>query len=185
MDFVALEQKIEKAARSAFIEMFDKHKSEGVYCFALYSDDGAMTVCPSTNTTDFLDNLSEKEKEELAYYKFEPAEWKYEMIGADKAFNEICKDLRTELEKNDFENEYENNETFSVFQNQLYEVCFGVLKKLKGEKFFKKIAGKDIFLIFSVSEYEFESDYLKNMISELNNDAYKTEYLNWMKTWAG
>lgn len=36
---------------------------------------------------------------DITYYKFEPAEWKYEMQGADQEFNEISNLLREELDK--------------------------------------------------------------------------------------
>ena len=184
MNFVELENKIEKATKKAFIEMYEKHKDEEIYCFSIYSDEGAMTVCPSTNTLDFLDKLDEEEKEQLAYYKFEPAEWKYEMMGADEDFNEICKDLRNELENNEYlDNEEYNEKWFLKFQKALYQTCINILKKLKDENFFKKITGKDIFLIFSVSEYEFEKEEVEIMVSNLNNKGYRTEYLEWMKTW--
>lgn len=179
MNFEKLEQKIEKATKQAFIEMFEKHQVEEIYAFALYSDGGGMTVCPSTNTMDFLNQLSEEEKKELTYYKFEPAEWKYEMKGADKAFDEICEELRTEREKNDFENE----SLFVNFRNRLFQTCINALKKLKQEDFFKNIIGKDVFLLFSVSDYEFESKELENIIITLNDNGYKEEYLEWMKTW--
>lgn len=183
MNFNELEQKIEIATKKAFIEIFNEHKNEEIYSFALYSDGGAMTVCPSANTIDFLKNLNEEEKEELTYYKFEPAEWKYEMSGAVEEFDDICKELRTELEKNDYENEYEVEDTFVVFRNRLFKLCIKVLKKLKQEGFFKNIVGKEIFLIFTVSDFEFDNDELENIIIELNDNNYKEEYLKWMKTW--
>ncbi|MHA7059517.1 DUF4303 domain-containing protein [Aquimarina sp. M1] len=183
MDFKELEQQIENATKKAFVEMFNQHQDEEIYCFSLYSDEGAMTVCPSTNTIDFLENLGEEEKEELTYYKFEPAEWKYEMAGANDEFNEICKRLRTELDKNDFDNAYEDEKVFIDFRNRLFAICISVLKKLKREAFFKNIIGNDIFLIFSVSEFEFDNNELENMIVELNDNEYKDEYLEWMKTW--
>ncbi|WP_255763293.1 DUF4303 domain-containing protein [Fulvivirga maritima] len=105
MNFEELERKIEAATKKAFIEIYDQHQDEGIYGFALYSDGGAMTVCPSANTQDFLEDLDDEEKEDLAFYKFEPAEWKYEMVGADEAFNDISKELRTELGENWFEDE--------------------------------------------------------------------------------
>jgi len=185
MNFIELERKIEKATKKAFIEMFDKHKGGGIYGFSLYSDEGAMTVCPSTNTIDFLNKLDDEEKKELTYYKFEPAEWKYEMIGADEDFNEICKDLRIELEKNEYlDNDEYNEEWFLKFQKYLYQICINILKKLKDENFFRKITGKDIFLIFSVSEFEFESKKIESMITDLNDNEYRYEYLEWMKTWS-
>ncbi len=182
-DFEVLKPRIEAATKAAFTEMFQQHGAEEIYAFALYSDEGAMTVCPATNTVAFLNGLSAEEKKELPYYKFEPAEWKYEMVGADAAFNEISKLLDTELSKNNFQNEYEEEAVFKAFQDQLYSVCVAVLTKLKSEDFFKKIVGRDLFLLFWVSEYEFEKEELIRMVTALNNDAYKEEYLAWMKTW--
>ena len=181
MNFDILKQNIEDATKKAFIVIFKKYGSEEIYGFALYSDEGAMTVCPSTNT---LKHLTTVDQDDLTYYKFEPAEWEYEMEGADEEFNEICKQLREEKEKNEFlENDEYNEEWFLNFQSELYETCISVLEKLKKENFFKDIIGKDIFLTFTVSDFEFEKKDLKNIIERLNDNEYKTEYLNWMKTW--
>jgi len=130
-----------------------------------------------------LEDLGEEEKKELKYYKFEPAEWKFEMAGAIEEFNDISRELSTELRKNNYENEYEDEETFVAFRNRLFKLCINVLKKLKNEDFFKNIVGKDIFLTFTVSDFEFDNDELENIIIELNDNDYKEEYLNWMKTW--
>ena len=105
MNFKKLEQKIENATKEAFIEMYNKHKNEEIYGFALYSDAGAMTVCPATNTIEFLNSLDNEEKEEINYYKFETVEWKYEGDGADEKFNDICTELSAELEKNKYQDE--------------------------------------------------------------------------------
>lgn len=130
-----------------------------------------------------MEDLGEEEKKELKYYKFEPAEWKFEMAGAIEEFNDISRELSTELRKNNYENEYEDEETFVAFRNRLFKLCINVLKKLKNEDFFKNIVGKDIFLTFTVSDFEFDNDELENIIIELNDNDYKEEYLNWMKTW--
>ena len=87
MNFTELKEQIKFATKQAFIEMCEKHKDERIYPFALYSDEGAMTVCPSTNTLDYLE--TQENDEDFKYYKFEPAEWKYEMVGADKLFDKI------------------------------------------------------------------------------------------------
>ena len=184
MDFEALAQKIESATRAAFKEMFQQHGAEDIYAFALYSDEGAMTVCPSTNTVAFLNGLTAEEKEELPYYKFEPAEWAYEMQGADAAFNEISHTLSTELAKNDFQNEYEEEAVFEAFRQGLFDCCIAVLEKLKAEGFFNRLAGKEIFLLFTASEYEFPKSELTDIVKRLNNDTYAQEYFAWMKTWS-
>ncbi|MDW9382649.1 DUF4303 domain-containing protein [Chryseobacterium sp. JV558] len=175
MDFEILKQQIEDAARKAFLEVYEKHGSEEIYSFALYSDEGAMTVCPATNTMKVLKAADE---DDALYYKYEPAEWTYEMKGADEEFNEICTQLRAELDKHD-----DDDQWFEGFQTKLYSTCIEVLEKLKNENFFTKITGKDIFLIFTVSDYEFESEELKDLIVRLNDNEYKSEYLNWMATW--
>lgn len=175
MNFDFLKQQIETATRNAFLEMYEKHGAENIYSFALYSDEGAMTVCPSSNTEKTLQNI---DQDDAVYYKYEPAEWTYEMEGADDEFNAICTQLREELDKND-----DNDEWFNEFQAKLYSTCIEVLEKLKNENFFKNIIGKDIFLIFTVSDYEFEKQNLKDIIIRLNDNEYKGEYLEWMETW--
>lgn len=50
MDFEILREEIEKITKKAFIEMFENYGTDEIYGFCLYSDEGAMTVCPSTNT---------------------------------------------------------------------------------------------------------------------------------------
>ena len=174
MDFEILKQQIEAAAKKAFLEMYEKHGAEQIYSFALYSDEGAMTVCPATNTLQMLD----EDHDDLLYYKYEPAEWAYEMKGATDDFDEICSRLRIELDQNS-----ENHEWFEDFQTRLYAVCIEVLEKLKNEDFFRQITGRDIFLIFTVSDYEFEKKDLKDSIIRLNDNEYKREYLEWMETW--
>ncbi|MDR6465921.1 DUF4303 domain-containing protein [Chryseobacterium sediminis] len=175
MDFEILKQQIEDAAKKAFLEVYEKHGAEGIYSFALYSDEGAMTVCPAANTMKVLETADE---EDALYYKYEPAEWTYEMEGADEEFNEICTQLRAELDQ------YEDDDQwFEGFQAKLYSTCIEVLEKLKNENFFTKITGKDIFLIFTVSDYEFEMEELKDLVVRLNDNEYRSEYLNWMATW--
>jgi hypothetical protein len=175
MDFEILKQEIENAAKKAFLEMYEKHGAENIYSFALYSDEGAMTVCPASNT---LEELDTEDEDDALYYKYEPAEWTYEMEGADKEFNKICAKLRAELDKNG-----DDNDWFEDFQAKLYTTCIEVLEKLKNEDFFKQITGKDVFLFFTVSDYEFDKKDLKEIITRLNDNEYKTEYLEWMDTW--
>ncbi|MBO9694414.1 DUF4303 domain-containing protein [Chryseobacterium sp.] len=175
MDFEILKQQIEEAAKKAFLEVYEKHGAEEIYCFALYSDEGAMTVCPAANTMKVMEDVDE---DDALYYKYEPAEWTYEMEGADKEFNDICTQLRAELNRHD-----DDDQWFEGFQTQLFFTCIEVLEKLKNENFFTKITGKDIFLIFTVSDYEFEKKDLKDLIIRLNDNEYKSEYLNWMATW--
>lgn len=174
-NFNVLKTQIEQATKNAFIELFNKHKDEGIYAFALYSDEGAMTVCPSTNTRKHYERAS---PEDLWYYKFEPAEWKYEMQGANEEFNAISKIVATEVAKTD-----DNENRFLEFRKKLYDSCIEVLTKLKRENFFTTISGTDIFLTFSVSEYEFEQEEIKKIIQTLNSEQHQQEYFNWMKTW--
>ncbi|WP_347217993.1 DUF4303 domain-containing protein [Chryseobacterium sp.] len=175
MDFEKLKQQIEEATKKAFREMYEKHGAENIYSFALYSDEGAMTVCPSANTMEALKKIDE---DDALYYKYEPVEWTYEMEGADQDFNEICTSLRTELTQYD-----EDDDGFQEFQAKLYSTCIDVLEKLKNENFFKNTIEKEIFLIFTVSDYEFEKQDLKDIIIRLNDNEYKSEYLEWMETW--
>jgi hypothetical protein len=129
-----------------------------------------MTVCPSANS---LKHLEKTPTNDITYYKFEPAEWKYEMQGADQEFNEISTLLREELDKHG-----DDDDWFLDFQDKLYETCVEVLEKLKQENFFTQITGKEVFLTFTISDYEINSKYIRNLISRLNDNSYKAEFIN-------
>lgn len=49
-----LKQQIEAAPKKAFLEMYEKHDAENIYSFALYNDEGVMTVCLSSKYTGNL-----------------------------------------------------------------------------------------------------------------------------------
>jgi hypothetical protein len=179
-DFEALACKIEIATRKAFIHIQRQHPEDDIYAFALYSDDGAMTVCAAANSVEHLENA---DLDQHRYYKFEPAEWKYEGSGfgeADSLLGEICTIVRNRITDIDDD---DGGIQFEEFQSRLYETCIEVLKKLHGEGFFKQICGNDVFVTFSVTEYEFERAKIREIISALNDNDYRDEYLSWMKTW--
>ncbi len=177
IDFTTLSREIEQAAQQAFTEIIEAHAGETIYSFALYSDEGAMTVCPSANSLEYL---PAKEHPDFAYYQFEPAEWKYEMQGADEQFNHISAQLRKVV----LDNEESNHGDFTVFQQRLYETCTGVLEKLKQEHFFTSKAGRDIFLLFTVSDYDWNKETLDAIVKRLNDNVYRDQYLAWMQTWS-
>jgi hypothetical protein len=141
-DWPGMTTKIEAATRLAFTEMVEQHGSEGIYAFALYSDAGAMTVCPSTNSEHHL---------------------------------------TTELDRVDHE---WDDPWFTVFQSTLFTTCVNTLDKLKTEGFFSTVAGRDVFLVFTVSDHEFTKAEMKTNVARLNDNPYLDEYLAWMKTWS-
>lgn len=141
-DFESLKVSIESAARKCFIENAKKYGSD-VCSFALVSDDGAMTVVPFTNTLSHLQTLQAESPEDKDYYEFEPNEW-LTSDGANTEFNEICKTLLAELDKGHLD--------FAHFKNTLFESCVQVLEKLRTENFFKQKLGKDLLVLFMISD---------------------------------
>ena len=188
MNFTELKSKIENATKQVFLEMFKKHGKEGICAFALYSDEGAWTVCPATDTKKHLEKrLAEDETDDLIY-KYGTAEWKYEGDGADEFFDEICELCRNEVQEmckgNDvYQLKGKEKENFEKFQSQLFETCIEVLEKLKSENFFKQIVGQDILLLFDVSDYDFSKKKYSEIVTRLNDNEIKKECLDWIKGW--
>jgi hypothetical protein len=154
-----------------------KHKEEGIYAFALYSDDGAMTVCPAVNTWK---HLEEAGGDSLS--KFCATEWAYEGEGADEKFEAICTLLRNEVFAHE-DDEESFDAWFDGFQGALHEACVGVLIDLKRKRFFEEVLGSEIFLNFEVTEHEFSRQRTREIIAGLNGEKYRNEYFEWMKSW--
>ena len=70
-DFQQFAHQLAQATQAAFTELLAQHPTKEFYSFALYRDEGAMTVCPAANT---LAHLAAQPPDNLPYAKFEPAE---------------------------------------------------------------------------------------------------------------
>jgi hypothetical protein len=169
-----LKGQLTQATQTAFNEVIAQHRDEGVYSFALYSDEGAMTVCPAINT---LAHLATQPTDDLPYAKFEPAEWRYENVGATSQFDAIRRQLRTQVL-----NEALEEEEFEQFRQQLYATCIDVLEDLQQQGFFDRAAGQAVFLLFHISDSDTSAEKLTQPVSRLNSNAYGDEYLAWLRT---
>lgn len=193
-DFAALEIEVREAAKRAFKEVADAHPAEQICAFALYSDDGAMTVCPSINTTQHLAAKQLKYPGEAMYYKYAPAEWKYEATGADAEFSAICLEVRTHAlafegitaaDAQTLDGVSPLRPTpaprgFATFKHELFETCMRVLESLRADPMFAGVT-----LVFAVSDTDSTPQEEIAMIERLNDKAVVDEFRSWTKTWAG
>jgi hypothetical protein len=175
IDFQDLKRQLRQAAQAAFTEVLTQHRAEGICSFALYSDEGALTVRPATNT---LAHLATQPPEDLPYAKFEPAEWRYENVGAAAQFDAIGRQLRTQVLDETLE-----DKEFEQFRQQLYATCLDVLTELQQQGFFEQAARREVFLLFSVSDGDTSAAELAQLANRLNHNANRDEYLAWLASW--
>lgn len=175
IDFQELRLQLTQATQAAFTEILAEHRAEGIYSFALYSDEGALTVCPAANSRA---HLAAQPSADLPYAKFEPAEWRYEGVGATAQFDATCRRLRAQVL-----DETLDGEAFDQFRQQLYATCIAVLADLQQQDFFDQAAGQAVFLLFHVSDGDTSPEELAQLVRRLNPNAYGDEYLVWLRTW--
>lgn len=164
-DFEVLQSEIVHAAKLALKEFSVLHKTERICAFALYSDEGAMTVCNAINTTGYLAECQQENPDDALYYKFEPAEWKYESVFGNGAFNELSKKTAAGADK--------KGSNFSKFKQNLFESCVLALTRLKSE------FDSEVLLLFAVSDSYIGAQQLK-WVQQLNNPANSTEFKQFM-----
>lgn len=138
-DFERLQRDLVRASKQALAEAKRAKPREVVCAFALYSDEGAMTVCPAIDfvsartarlkDTEFPDDMT-----------FAPAEWALESVGAEAAFDKICARLADHLEA--------NPRGFTGFRRALFDTCVEALAELRS----KRALPADGMLVFAVSD---------------------------------
>jgi hypothetical protein len=192
-DFAALEVQVRKAARQAWKEVASAYPDEQLCAFALYSDDGAMTVCPSINTSQHLAAMQRKHPDDAMYYKFAPPEWKYEATGAMAAFSAICLKVRTQALSFQGVTAADAKTLIGVspmppmpaprglasFKRELFETCLRVLESLRTDRLFEGAT-----LVFAVSDTDPSAKQELAMMRRLNDKAVVDEFRRWTKTWA-
>ena len=168
VNFATLQKKIANAARKAFKEIQNDHPGERFYAFALYTDDGAMTVEPAANSEEALESSAEEydESPDTGWLRWGTAEWAYEGEGGDH-FNDVYDALNV---KNPYDNK--DPKAFGVFKQNLFETMILALKSLDDEGFFG--TGKDreaVTLFCSVSDSEDAEDLEDQSAKRLNSKA--------------
>ena len=170
MNFDELKSKIEYATKKSFKENIQKYGSD-ICSFSLISDDGAMTVVPFTNTKSHLSKMQLEDPKYKDVYEFEPAEW-FTSDGANTEFNDICKTLSVKI--------YKENLDFENFKKTLFETCTQVLEKLRTEKFFQQELGRDLLIMFSISDTDETEENQIRWTKRLNNEKEGKRFEDYM-----
>lgn len=144
---------------------------------SLYSDDGAVTVCPSINTAAHLAKTQRDHPDDAMVYKFATPEWRFEMIWADAEFDAICDRVRGHVMTQDGSDALPRRE-FAKFRGALFEPCLRGLESLRRERAFK-----DVLLVYAVSEMNFSIRTELARIKRLNPKPVVDEFWAWTRKW--
>lgn len=175
-DFAQLEADIAVAARQAFAELASRHPHDPGCAFALYSDAGAMTVCPALCPQSFVRAKIAEEPDDWRYYQYTPAEWPHAGEGADKAFRSICRTLR----KHVFALE-DDTAVFLDFKQRLMASCVNVQRQLRRSLFAGR--GDDFLLLVTSSDDDEPAAVLCDRVSAMNGPAPSETFRAWTETW--
>lgn len=116
--------------------------------------------------------MQKEDPEEGLYYKWSPAEWKYDSI-ANKQLDQLSDQLSStsvDLE----------GQAFKQYIAALFRSCLNVLLALRTEGVFDKF-DKEMILIFGVSDYENVSNHVE-WARQLNNQENAAEFEDWLKS---
>lgn len=177
-DYTSLANEITAACRRAFTDLARAHPDEVPCAFALYSDEGAMTVCPAFDLPSPRAARLAAEPDAAAYHTFSTAEWSLEGFGADLEFEAICTRVRTHV----FAIEADDD-GFVAFRERLFETCIQVLARLRTEGAFDGHPG--LLVMFSVSDKgDLVAEDELRMMQRLNGDSpHVALYRRWTETW--
>lgn len=172
VDFTELQNIIVNEARSAFLEVMQNHEGEEFCGFALYSDESAMTICPSVNSRNHLHNQLAEMPDEALYLKFATAEWAYEYEGASQ--------LRQSNSIISAADRFDSESDFYNFRSCVYDCCVKALRQLAIEGLFgTPEEGEQIALLFSVSDFE-DPEMELEWVAQLNCSSITAEFKSYI-----
>ncbi len=179
-DFTELADRIAAASRAALAEMSARCGDDPVRAFALYTDDGAMTVCPAMATERQLRALFDENPDEADFYRFSPTEWPMEGEGAEQAFDSLCTRIRTHVMALE-EAPGEDSASFEAFRERLLETFVQVLERLRAED--PAFADPRLMLLVTVSDGDEEASVLRQRVARLNGADIQQQYGAWTAAW--
>lgn len=194
-DFAALEEQIVAATRQVFADVARAYPDDSVCAFALYSDDGALTVCPAFDLRSRRDaRIADADDEDDADVRiFCPPEWALERFRGE-VFADICTALRTHVLEKICEGSVgmlelacgqhldRFGDAFVAFRTALFETCIRTLERLRAEG--ADGANPDLLLLFAVSDTDPIAEDEIRMLKRLNGDSpYVARFVRWTKRW--
>ena len=185
VDFQALRTATREAAEQAFAEVRGAHPDEHFYAFALYTDDGVMTVEPAANTEEgFRRKVGDGRETNPAqsnYYRWATAEWAYEAAGSEhfQAAYDLLNvperydgDGAEEAEEEDPDEAFEEDERFVAFKKQVIETMVEALSRLDSEGFFGSGGVREeVTLFVSISDSDAAQEVENDSARKLNPPA--------------
>jgi hypothetical protein len=136
-NFDRLRRLYTEGSRAALTELSGAHPSEDFYAYALYSDDGAMTVVPAANSEQSLQRVTARYVEDgfsiakvgLHHLRYCPDEWAYsgsrwEVWQEASEFHDQVMDA------------YRNRDAFVEFKHGLFQMMIDCLRDLDHEGLF-------------------------------------------------
>lgn len=139
-DFDRLQRDLIRASKQAIAEAKRTHPREQICAFGLYSDEGAMTVCPSIDFASARAARLKKTPEYPADMTFATAEWALESVGGEAIFDKVCERLSDHLE--------DHPRGFAPFRRALFDTCVDALATLRT----KRVVPAECLLVFAVSD---------------------------------
>lgn len=181
-DFQSFQQSIMAATRTAFMEISAKNVNDPIQAFALYTDDDAITVCPSSAPRSYFERLTTEEADDTAYYRFSPAEWPFEAQGANSAFNALSSELWTHQSRLWAQQEAASEDNLNSFKQQLLHCCETSLQALRAEGLF----GNDpnFLLVIAISDDDEPASACVPRMARLNAPNIANAFAAWASTWA-
>jgi hypothetical protein len=178
-DFAALAEGIAQASRAALADISERCGPQDPVCaFTLYTDDGAMTVCPALLTESQVRELTARHPDEAGYYRYSSSEWPMEGEGANGAFNDLCTLVREHVLALPDE---DGDTAFTAFRAQLLETMVQVLERLRRED--PAFARESLLLQVSVSDGDEPAEVLNQWVARLNPPAAAAEFKAWTDSW--
>jgi uncharacterized membrane protein YebE (DUF533 family) len=162
MQWEELRKLISEATLKFFCDLRETHTDEDFYAYALYTDSSAMTVLPSVNSTQKLQQIIEKAEDKtlssLAYYKWATSEWAYEG-GQTDGFREISKKLRNSADR----------ECFDQFKQKVLQTMIAALKALDEDGVFGTGVQREQVVLFITIVDDNDAEKIENESAKLLN----------------
>ena len=173
-DFPRFERDLLDAARAALVEVSARVPDDPIRAFALYTDAGAMSVCPAMASASHFAGMAAEEPDDADYYRFTPAEWSHEGEGAAAAFDGLSRRLRMHLK-------HLPSTGFAPFKARLLDACEQCVQTLRTES--RAQAGEGFLWLVAVSDENEPATLLVPRMQRLNAPSIAQAFAAWAATW--